>query len=412
MKKNRSLVGMAPLFLVLLIDGMGLGLLFPILNNIIVDPSNPFISIAMSASVRDVLYGFIVGIYMICWFFGSAILGDFSDHIGRKRALMICLIGAFSGYFISAIAIIGKSLILLIFGRMVAGFTSGSQPIAQAAIVDVSSDEDKARNIGLILLSVSLGFVLGPIIGGVLSDNNLISWFTFSTPLYFASALSLLNAFLLWSLFHETFEVTGKYKLRLHHALIIFKSAFTNHAVRYLSVVLLIMIFGWSSYFTFISVYMLQKYHISALQNSLFLAVLGLGFSLGCGYLVSVLTKRFDLRKIVISTLFATALVVAVTTIFQQEIIAWVGAFLVGTTMSVAYSVLLTIFSDQVSAQEQGWVMGVTGSIMALCFGITSFFTGFMADFGASYPMYLSVLGLTISAILFVFALRDKIVVE
>src|SRR3990167_8481932 len=109
MQKKSALFTMAPLFLVLLIDGMGLGLLFPILNNIIVDPSNPFISIALSPSLRAILYGFIVGIYMIAWFFGAAILGDYSDHVGRKRALMICLIGAFAGYFISAMAIISDS---------------------------------------------------------------------------------------------------------------------------------------------------------------------------------------------------------------------------------------------------------------------------------------------------------------
>lgn len=412
MQKQSALFTMAPLFLVLLIDGMGLGLLFPILNNIIVDPANPFISIAMSPSFRAILYGFIVGIYMIAWFFGAAILGDYSDYVGRKRALMICLLGAFTGYFISAIAIIGKSLLLLILGRVVAGFTSGSQPIAQAAIVDVSSEEDKARNIGLILLSVSLGFVLGPVIGGFLSDNQLVGWFNFSTPLYFASALSALNAILLWLLFHETHKVPGKFHLKWHHALSIFKSAFTNEAVRFLSVIFFIMIFGWSSYFTFISVYMLQKYHITAMENALFLAVLGLGFSIGCGYLVGFLSKRFDLRKIVMIALLATALIVAMTIIFHQEAVAWFGAFVIGITMSVAYSVLLAIFSDQVSAKEQGWVMGVTGSVMALCCGITSFFTGFMSDFGASYPLYLSVLGLALSAILFIFSSTKKIIVE
>lgn len=408
MKKNESLLAMAPLFLVLLIDGMGLGLLFPILNNVIVDPSNPFLSAAIGNNLRSILYGFIVGIYMICWFFGAAILGDFSDHVGRKRALMICLLGAFVGYFISAIAIVERSVALLILGRMVAGFTSGSQPIAQAAIVDVSSEKNKARNIGLILLSVSLGFVLGPIVGGILSDAHLSSWFVFSTPLYFAAGLSLFNAFLLWMFFRETFEVKGGFELKWHHALSIFKSAFTNDAVRHLSVVMLIMIFGWSSYFTFISVFMLQKYHISSMENALFLAVLGLGFSLGCGYFVGYLSSRFDLGKIVVSTLFATAFVIAATVIFPSEAIAWIAAFFVGVTMSVAYSVLLAIFSNQVSAQEQGWVMGVTGSIMALCFGITSFFTGFMANFGADYPLYLAILGLVTSAFLYLFFQNRK----
>ena len=93
MKQSKSLLANLPLFIVIFIDGMGLSLLFPILNNIIVDPHSHFLSQSMSASMRDALYGLVVGIFMLCWFFGAAILGDLSDTIGRKKALIICLIG-------------------------------------------------------------------------------------------------------------------------------------------------------------------------------------------------------------------------------------------------------------------------------------------------------------------------------
>jgi DHA1 family tetracycline resistance protein-like MFS transporter len=400
MNQQKSLLSMAPLFLVLMIDGMGLGLLFPILNSIIVDPSSAFLSAATTNGFRDILYGFIIGIFMICWFFGSAILGDLSDTVGRKRVLVICLLGAFGGYFISAIAITCNSIGLLIAGRIIAGFTSGSQPIAQAAIVDVSTPEYKARNIGLVLLFVSLGFIMGPILGGILCNPNLVSWFNFATPLYFAAAISLLNTFLLWAFFHETFKLSGQYQLKLHHALIIFQSAFRRESIRYLSVVLLTMIVGWSSYFTFISVYMLQQFHFTPMENGLFLAVLGIGFSLGCGYLIGFFSKRFELKNITIVGLFLTALVIALMIIFKTEFIAWISALIIGTSLSIAYSALLAMFSNQVSHNEQGWVMGVTGSIMALCFGVTSFFSGFMAHFGADSPIFLAVIGLSGSAIL------------
>ena len=89
---NKSLFTVAPLFLVLFIDGMGLGLLFPILNSIIVDPASAFLPATTSIVMRDFLYGLTVGIFMLCWFFGAAILGDLSDTVGRKKALMICLL--------------------------------------------------------------------------------------------------------------------------------------------------------------------------------------------------------------------------------------------------------------------------------------------------------------------------------
>src|SRR3990167_9514251 len=139
--KRTTFAAIAPLFLVLFIDGMGLSLLFPVLNSIIVDPHSDFLATSVFDSTRDLLYGVTVGIFMICWFFGAAFLGDLSDMIGRKKALMICLMGSFLGYLLSAFAVLAHSLLFLIIGRVVAGFTAGSQPIAQAAIVDISEPE-------------------------------------------------------------------------------------------------------------------------------------------------------------------------------------------------------------------------------------------------------------------------------
>ncbi|WED44202.1 MFS transporter [Legionella cardiaca] len=401
MTHSKSSKSILPLFLVLFIDGMGLGLLFPILNTILVEPQSGFLSPTISVGLRDFYYGLTIGIFMICWFFGAAILGDLSDNVGRKKSLMICLIGSFLGYLLSAIAIAISSFWLLLLGRIIAGFTSGSQPIAQAAIVDVSTEENKARNIGLILLAVSLGFVFGPIFGGLLSDNRLISWFNFQTPLYFAALLSLINAFLLHWFFSETFtKAHNKIKIKWHHAINIFISAFKHPSIEQYSLVLLIMIFGWSNYFSFISFYLFQTYHYSALANSFFLAVLGLGFSIGCGYIVNYCTKRYNYDSIVIMTLLLTATSVFFTVMIQIQWVAWVATLCIGMSLSVAYSVLLTIFSNQVNENEQGWVMGVTGSISALCFGLTSIFTGVIAQAGAVLPMILSTIGLAGSAAL------------
>ena len=80
----------------------------------------------------------------------------------------------------------------LILGRVIAEFTAGGQPIAQATIVDLSSEEHKIRNIGLISLSIVLGFTIGLIIGGVLSDDHFIRCFGCSRlfTLYFAALIS------------------------------------------------------------------------------------------------------------------------------------------------------------------------------------------------------------------------------
>src|ERR1700737_993839 len=87
----------APLLLILLIDGMGLGLVFPILSNLLVDSSSHFLA-TFSEGGRNFIFGAIVAVFMLCWFFGAPFLGDLSDSIGRKKSLMICLVGAAIGY--------------------------------------------------------------------------------------------------------------------------------------------------------------------------------------------------------------------------------------------------------------------------------------------------------------------------
>lgn len=400
MNQSRSLLANFPLFVVLFIDSMGLGLLFPILNSIIVDPASVFLPVMTSVAVRDFLYGLTIGIFMICWFFGAAILGDLSDTIGRKKALIICLLGSFLGYLVAGVAIWMHSLSLLIVGRVIAGFTAGSQSIAQAAIVDISSQERKARNIGLILLAISLGFVFGPIIGGVLSDIHIVRWFTFSTPMYFAAIISLLNALLLWATFKETFRVTGKVRIKLHRAIQIFISAFQQKRIRYLSLIFFVMLLGWSNFYTFLSMFLLDRYHLSPLKISLFMGVLGLGFAIGCGYLVDVCAKRFVYKRIVTVSILLTAVAILVVLLLDKLNVALVAVLFVGIAIALAYSTIITMFSNQVGENEQGWVMGVTGSIMALCFGITSLLTGLVAQYGANLPIALAAAGLSISGLL------------
>src|SRR5579883_2642092 len=399
-KPAHFFIAAAPLFLVLFIDSMGLGLVFPILNALLFDSSAHFLSAHFSATTRNLLYGVTISIYMFCWFFGAAFLGDISDQIGRKKSLMICLLGAFIGYLFSAFAVFLNSFTCLLLGRIIAGFTAGSQAIAQAAIVDISEPQHKARNLGLILFFTSLGFVVGPMVGGVLSSSNLISWFNYAMPFYFAAAISLLNAVLLMVFFQETFLRAETIRFKLHYALEIFIAAFKHEKVRELSIVLLVMIFGWSGFYSFISMYLLRIYHFDSFTNGLYMGLMGVGFGIGTGFLIDPLTKRFSLKQCVIGGCLLTALGTMLTITAPSVTYVWFYVLLIGITMASAYSTILTLFSNQVDEASQGWVMGITGAIMAFAFGINGFLTGLLANFSPKIPMIISTLSLMFSAVL------------
>jgi predicted MFS family arabinose efflux permease len=300
---------------------------------------------------------------------------------------MICLLGTVAGFGLAALSITLHSFSLLITSRVVAGFTSGSQSIAQAAIVDLSNPKDKARNLGWLALVLSLGFIGGPLLGGLLSDKHIYSHFSLSTPFYFAALLSLFNTILLKLVFHETFKNTKKKTIKLHRAIEIFISAFTHKKVRNLSIMFAIFIFGWSSFYSFISLFLLKVYSFSVLQLSLFMAVLGLGFGIGSGVLVNYFTQRYPLKNIAVIAIFLGAIFTAGIVIIPSATSAWLLSIPMGCAMALAYSVVLTAFSNQVNADHQGWIMGITGSVMAFVWSINAVTVGLIADISAKLPL-------------------------
>jgi len=395
----------APLLLVLFIDGMGLSLVVPVLNALMFDPNSSFFAgTHISAGMHNFIYGAIISSFMLCWFFGAAWLGDLSDSLGRKKCLIICLAGASVSYLISAVAVICSSVTLLIIGRVIAGLTAGSQPIAQAAIIDISDEQHKARNIGYILLSISLGFILGPLFGGFLSDNRIVSWFDFSTPFYFAALISFLNIILLCWTFKESAVIkTHKISLNFYKAIEIFISAFKHPDIGRLSIIFFIFIFGWSSFYSFISVFLIKVYAFSPLQISLFMAVMGFGFGTGTGVLVPFLTKRFALMPIFNVVTILSALFSVMMVVIQHAWVSWIFVAPLACCIAIGYSVILTIFSNKVSADKQGWVMGITGSIMALDWAINGVLVGVVAAWSATLPIWIAAIALVMVLVCYYF---------
>ena len=164
------------IFFTVFLDLLGLGIIIPILPALLLDPINGILKVTYSFSTRTLIYGFLIAAYPIAQFFGAPILGALADQKGRKKLLLLSLVGTVGGYAIFILGILTSNLYLLFLGRIVDGFTGGNISIAQSAIADVSTPETKSRNFGLIGMAFGLGFIIGPYIGGKLSDSAIVSW--------------------------------------------------------------------------------------------------------------------------------------------------------------------------------------------------------------------------------------------
>jgi len=180
------------IFFTVLIDLIGFGILIPILQ--------PFAT-RVGASVPQAMM--LMGIYSFMQFIFSPVLGRISDRVGRRPVILASLIGTMIGYLIIAAAAnyTGPFAIAMLFlARMVTGVCGASFSTAQASLADITAPEKRAAVMGMIGAAFGIGFVLGPVIGGLTSHTPLGP----SLPFYIAAAMSLANAVFCWRRLPET----------------------------------------------------------------------------------------------------------------------------------------------------------------------------------------------------------------
>jgi multidrug resistance protein len=187
---------MGPIFLTIFISMIGFGIVIPVLP--VYAKNEPF-------KLGPTELGALVGIFSLVQLFSGPIMGKISDRIGRKPVLLISICGTAIGYFITGAA---HAPWMLFLGRIIDGASGGNIATAQACIADVTPPAQRSKAMGFIGAAFGLGFILGPAIGGVLSQ-----W-SHQLPFYFAGALALLNVFLVMARLPETLSE----EKRLHPA--------------------------------------------------------------------------------------------------------------------------------------------------------------------------------------------------
>ncbi|MDX1821210.1 MAG: TCR/Tet family MFS transporter [Paracoccaceae bacterium] len=177
------------ILITVMIDAMGIGLILPVMPDLIRETTGG--TLAQAA----VWGGFLSTAFAAMQFLFGPILGALSDRFGRRPVLLVSLVVMAADYVVMALA---GSIWLLLAGRIVGGITAATHSTASAYMADISAPEDKARNFGLIGAAFGLGFVLGPVMGGLLAE-----WGT-RAPFVAAALLALANAVFGWLVLRET----------------------------------------------------------------------------------------------------------------------------------------------------------------------------------------------------------------
>lgn len=344
--------GLFLVFMILFLDVIGIAIIMPVLP--------AYLEELTGGSVSDAALdgGWLLVVYAIMQFLFAPLLGNLSDRFGRRPILLISVLTFAIDNFICAVA---TSFWMLFVGRALAGFSGGSFATCSAYIADISTEENRAKNFGLIGIAFGVGFTIGPVIGGFLGE------FGPRVPFFGAALVSFLNFAAAYFLLPETLDAKHRrpFEWKRANPLGALKQMRHYPGIGWVAAVMFLFWLAHSVYpavWSFVGTY---RYGWSEGQIGLSLGIYGIGAAIVMGLVLpKVVPVLGEWKTAVIGLCFS---VVGLT----GYAFAWEGwmvyAIIVMTVMeNVADPPLRSIAAGKVPPSAQGELQGALTSLSSI----------------------------------------------
>ena len=372
-KKNAALIF---IFITLLLDVIGLGIIAPVMPNLIMELTGEGISTSAQYG------GWLIIAYALPQFLFAPVIGGLSDQFGRRPVLLASLFGFGIDYLFLGFA---PTISWLFVGRLVSGITGASYATATAYIADVSTPEKRAQNFGLVGAAFGLGFIVGPTLGGLLGQYGT------RVPFFVSAGLTLLNWLYGYFILPESLSKENRRKFDIKRAnpvgaLIQFKKY--PMILGLVASLVLIYLASHATHSTW-SFYTMEKFSWDEAMVGYSLGFVGLMVALVQGGLVRVAIPKLGHKKALIVGLMFSAFGFALFGLANQGwmMFAIMVPFALG---GIAGPALQGIISNQVPDNAQGEIQGSLTSLASLTsiFGpllMTTLFAQYSAPEAAVY---------------------------
>lgn len=376
------------IFITLLIDVTGLGIIIPVMPTLIQDLTGGTVSEAASYG------GWLISAYAIVQFFFAPIMGGLSDKYGRRPVLLASLFGFGLDYLFLAFA---PSIGWLFLGRILAGVMGASFTTGAAYIADISTPENRSQNFGMIGAAFGLGFIVGPVIGGLLGG------FGARVPFLVAAGLSLLNWLYGYFILPESLHTDNRrpFKLRRANPLGTLISLWRYPVVAGLIIALAFMYVASHAVQSNWAFFTKEKFQWNETMIGISLGVVGFVFAIVQGGLIRFIIPKLGQQRSVYLGISLSALGLLLYGFANQGWMMY-GITVVYCLGGIAGPALQGIMAGVVLPSEQGELQGGFASLMSLASifgpiimtGLFSYFTGPAA------PVYFPGAAMLLAAIL------------
>lgn len=335
------------ILLVVFIDLLGFSLILPLL---------PYYAETFQAN--SFVTGLLIASYALMQLIGAPILGRLSDRFGRRPILLISVFGTFLGFVLLGFA---TTLWMLFAARILDGITGGNLSVAQAYISDVTDAKNRAKGLGLIGAAFGIGFIIGPVTGGLLSQYG------YNVPAFVAAALSFLNFLLIFAWLPESLTAARRQQLGEQRRPAVTLSALLAALKRPFTGSLLITRFFFGLAFaifqSIFSLYALAKFNLSARDTGFVLTYVGVLAVIVQGFLVGKLTNRF--REDVLIVCSVGLMAVSLLGWSLAPSVFWLLVILTPTSLAggLLNTLLSSTLTKAVAPQEIGGILGLATSV-------------------------------------------------
>lgn len=386
MGSSTNKLSLSAIFFTVFLDLLGVGIAIPITAPLLLNPMSGMLGADYTVASRTIILGFLIASFPMATFFGGPLLGALSDRFGRKRLLLLSLVGTFIGYLIFAWGVYERNIGLLFLSRLIDGFTGGNISIIQSAIADVSDEQSKAKNFGLIGMAFGLGFILGPYIGGKLADNNLVSWFSYDTPFLFAALLSAINIILVLLYFKETLISPTNRAISLFTGFGNIYQAFSGH-LKWLFISIFFIALGFNFYTQFFQVFLIKKFHFNQSQIGDYFAFIGFCIALVQGGLVRLTSGKLDSKVVLKYSILGLSFSFFLILLPQQAWQLYLTIPFIAVSQGMAAPNLTSLVSQNAVANEQGKIMGINQSVASLAMALPPILAAFIDLINVNLPI-------------------------
>jgi len=343
-KNNKELT---TIFLIVFIDLLGFGIILPLL---------PYIAERYSASPFQI--GLLTASYSLFQFISGPILGSLSDRFGRKKLLVISQLGSMFGYILLGLA---GSLPLLFFSRIVDGITGGNISIAQAYIADVTDKKSRAKGMGLLGAAFGLGFMLGPAIGGWLSNYG------FAAPAFFAASIAAITSAATSLFLKETINIgkmSHSQKTSLSRANL--QAILTTQPIGLLIISFFVLMLGFSGIQGTYALFVQYRFGWGPKEIGYIFALIGLIAVITQAKVVPIMVKKFGERNTLIFSLPVLILGFLIIPFAKVWPILLIANTLIPLGNGLAQPTISSIASENVDPEKYGYTLGVLQSSASL----------------------------------------------